>query len=117
MQKLYFIFGWFFLGLGVIGIPLPLLPTTPFVLLSAFFFNKSSNRFHNWLLNSNFFGPLIKDWGKSGSIKLSSKIYATILIISSISISFYFADIHLYAKMAASSIICAVLAFIWTRPN
>ena len=64
---------WFSIGiialvLGGIGVVLPVLPTTPFVILAAFAFGKSSPRFEAWLLSSATFGPMIADWRETGSI-------------------------------------------------
>ena len=64
-KYLLIVTGWISLTLGVIGIVLPLLPTTPFVLLAAACFAKSSPRFHKWLLTHKFFGPIIENF-KSG---------------------------------------------------
>ncbi len=54
--------GWIALTLGIFGVVLPLLPTTPFVLLAAACFAKSSPRFHHWLLTHKFFGPIIHNF-------------------------------------------------------
>jgi L-fucose isomerase-like protein/uncharacterized membrane protein YbaN (DUF454 family) len=58
----YKLLGWLFTGLGAAGVALPLLPTTPFLLLAAACFAKSSERWHQWLLNSPAFGPVIRNW-------------------------------------------------------
>ena len=113
----YFIVGWISLALGVLGVILPLLPTTPFVLLSAFCFSKSSHRFHQWLLHHKLFGPLIKDWQKHGVIKLRAKLLATVSMLVMVSISLYFVTIPWIYILAIMLMISGVLVFIWTRPS
>ncbi|MDP1534595.1 MAG: YbaN family protein [Rubrivivax sp.] len=61
------------LATGVIGIFLPLLPTTPFVLLAAFCFSRGSERFERWLLEHRRFGPMVRDWRASRAIPLRTK--------------------------------------------
>ena len=65
--------GFLFLGLASLGVVLPLLPTTPFLLLSAWFFARSSERWHQWLLNSELFGPMINNWEQERCITLRTK--------------------------------------------
>ncbi len=66
--------GTFFLGLGIIGIFLPLLPTTPFLLLAAACYKRSSKRFYNFLLNNKWFGNYIKNYRERKGIPLKIKI-------------------------------------------
>ena len=113
----YFIVGWISLALGVLGIVLPLLPTTPFVLLSAFCFSKSSKRFHSWLLNHKVFGPLVKDWQRHGVIQLKAKILATVSMLAMVSLSLYFVSIPAIYVFVILLMISGVLVFIWTRPS
>ena len=61
-MNLWTLLGLLFVGLGAIGAVLPLLPTTPFILLAAWCFARSSPRLHGWLLSSELFGPLLRDW-------------------------------------------------------
>jgi len=72
----YLVLGWFCVGLGVIGIVLPLLPTTPFMIVAAFFFAKGSPRARQWLLNHKQFGPHIKAWEANGAITGWAKAFA-----------------------------------------
>ncbi|SDC40437.1 hypothetical protein SAMN05216345_102158 [Cupriavidus sp. YR651] len=64
------------LALGIIGIFLPLLPTTPFILLAAACFARGSEKFHNWLITHERFGPLVRDWQAHRSIPLRAKCLA-----------------------------------------
>jgi len=64
------------LALGVLGIFLPLLPTTPFVLLAAACFARASPRLHAWLLSNRTFGPLILEWERHRSIPYRVKLMA-----------------------------------------
>ena len=61
------------LALAAVGVLLPLLPTTPFVILAAFCFMKSSQRLHDWLVNHRVFGPMIVDWREYGAISRPAK--------------------------------------------
>ncbi|MGB5291478.1 MAG: YbaN family protein [Lysobacterales bacterium] len=83
--------GLLFLLLGGIGVALPLLPTTPFVLLAAACFARSSPRLHNWLLRSQVFGPMLRDWEKNKCVSASVKTLAVsmMVVVGGISILFY----------------------------
>jgi len=76
--------------LGVIGIFLPLLPTTPLMLLAAACFARSSRRFHDWLLANRTFGPLIREWEKHRSIPRRTKLTAIGLMSLTLGISIVF---------------------------
>lgn len=68
MQFIWITAGILALILGAIGVVLPVLPTTPFVLLAAFSFSKGSPRLHGWLSGHSVFGPIICDWEEHGAI-------------------------------------------------
>lgn len=68
------------LALGVIGIFLPILPTTPFLLLSAGCYARSSIRFYNWLLNNRIFGKYIQNWRRNGKVPVKTKIFAVSML-------------------------------------
>ena len=75
-SKLYKPLGFIFLGLAILGAFLPVLPSTPFILLAAWFFSKSSEKWHRWLLESELFGPMIKNWEANQCINARTKIFA-----------------------------------------
>ncbi|HSG87654.1 MAG TPA: YbaN family protein [Pseudomonadales bacterium] len=72
--------GWLCIALGAIGAVLPLLPTTPFVLLAAWCFARSSKRWHDWLYASGLFGPLLRDWDERRCMPLRAKVVALVMM-------------------------------------
>ncbi|MEE4218552.1 MAG: YbaN family protein [Xanthomonadales bacterium] len=70
------VLGLIFLGIAVLGVFLPLLPTTPFVLLAAGCFAQSSERMHRWILDNETFGPMVRDWEEKRCISLRVKAIA-----------------------------------------
>lgn len=72
----YLIIGSISLFFGIIGIMLPIIPTTPFVLLSAWCFYRGSSKFHDWLINHPNFGPIIDEFGNEEGMSRESKIKA-----------------------------------------
>ncbi|PYY78687.1 DUF454 domain-containing protein [Pseudomonas sp. TKO26] len=81
--------GWLSVALGVIGIFLPVLPTTPFLLLAAASFARSSPRFYQWLVQHPHLGPWIRDYLDGNGIPLKGKVYAISLMWLSIGFSCY----------------------------
>ena len=112
----FLLLGWLFLALATLGLFLPLLPTTPFVLLSAYFFSYASPRLHRWLLSSSLFGGLLRDWQERGAIKRQTKLIATTMIGLFFAYSIYTMP-YLFGKILLLLIIVGVLMFIWTRPE
>lgn len=76
--------------LGTAGIVLPLLPTTPFLLLAAFLFARSSPRWHNWLLNHKHLGPYISAWRNKTGLTVAQKLRISVSFTVVMSISIYF---------------------------
>lgn len=79
--------GWLAVALGVIGIFLPVLPTTPFLLLAAACFVRSSQRFYRWLVDHPHLGPWFRDYLEGNGIPLKGKAYAIATMWVSIGIS------------------------------
>lgn len=104
------------LALGAAGAVLPLLPTTPFVLLAAFCFARSSRRLHDWLLRHRLFGPLIDAWQRERAIpqraKLAAYVSMAVVLLISIALS---VPVHVIAIQAA--VLLASAVFIATRPT
>ena len=116
-RTVWLVFGLLSLLLGGVGIVLPLLPTTPFILLAAFCFSKGSARLHTWLLNHRLFGHLITDWQKYGVITLRVKLIATFSMVLMVSYPLLYMIFSLWLKVLVCVSILMVLIFIWTRPS
>lgn len=114
-RTLFIILGSISLLLGIIGMFLPLIPTTPFLLLSAFLYGESSPRFHHWLINHPKLSPPIHDWNKNRVIRTQYKILATIMLAipsTGIAIS---EEVPLAGKCIYFLLIATLLVGIWTR--
>jgi uncharacterized membrane protein YbaN (DUF454 family) len=86
---LFITLGTIFVAIGVIGIFVPILPTTPFLLLAAFFYVRGSRKFYNWLLNNRVFGSYIKNYIEGRGMPLRVKIFTISLLWTTIGISIW----------------------------
>jgi len=104
------------LGLAIAGIFLPLLPTTPFVLLAAWSAGRGSPEFHRWIHNHRTFGPIIENWETNRAVPTQAKWLACAMLMLSWGILFVSgASAWLLARLAA--FFCGLLAFLFTRPS
>ena len=114
LQKhLLVILGWFFTLLGFIGVILPILPTTPFLIVALVLFSKSSPRFHQMLLNNRWFGPPLKQWEDEKTLSRKTKYKAFLLVILTFSISIAILDNHIQLQLSLVGIAIILLLFIW----
>lgn len=112
MRVLLIIGGWLAIALGTIGIVLPVLPTTPFLLLAAWCFARSSERFHHWLLSNRVFGPMIRDWQENRCIAIGTKRWALFVVVVSFSLSIYSVNIQPLRYLLLAVMIAAVIGLI-----
>ncbi len=113
----FIVLGSLCLVIGIIGIFLPLLPTTPLAILAAYFYSKGSPRLHRWLLGTKTLGPLIQDWENHGVIRPGAKVLSTVMIVVLFSFTVVFVDVSVYIKAVVVLIGVGVLAFILSRPS
>ncbi len=94
LRIILFLLGIISLILAFIGIFLPVLPTTPLVLLAAACFARSSVTFHRWLINTRYFGPTIRNWEETRTIPRKAKIISIAVLNFSIVVSIIFVAAH-----------------------
>ncbi len=105
-----------FLGLAIIGVVLPGLPTVPFLLLTAWFAARGSERLHRWLYAHPRFGALLIDWETQGAIASRTKRVAVTLLAVSWLVMYWRID-RPWLLVALALLFMAVAAFLWTRPE
>lgn len=80
-RPVYITLGFVFVAIGFLGIVLPVLPTTPFIILAAWCFAQSSERWHQWLLNTQLFGGMLRDWEQNRCVSLVVKRIALAMML------------------------------------
>ncbi|MEM7690293.1 MAG: YbaN family protein [Pseudomonadota bacterium] len=115
MRKLYLAAGVFFVGLGVVGAVLPLLPTVPFLLLAAFCFARSNPVWEQKLLDHPTYGPQIRDWRARGAITRKSKVIAIASVAAGV--GFTWITIGFPWVWISVAVLIVVGGWIATRPE
>jgi uncharacterized protein len=109
--------GWICVGLAVIGSVLPLLPTTPFLLLASWCFYRGSPRIHAWLHRSKTFGPTLDDWQHYRGIRRSVKNRAFTLVGAVVLVSLVLGSLPWWLKYIALAAVAVGLYTIWNVPT
>ena len=108
--------GWICVSLGFIGIFVPGLPTTIFLIIALWAFTKSSKRLRNWLLNHKRFGPILRNWQEHRVVPLRAKILMVILQISVVIIVQYTFD-NLIISLGLAAILVLVASYVLSLPS
>tara|TARA_B100001245_G_scaffold230324_1_gene209741 strand:+ start:364 stop:735 length:372 start_codon:yes stop_codon:yes gene_type:complete len=108
--------GWICVSLGFIGIFVPGLPTTIFLIIALWAFTKSSKRLRNWLLNHKRFGPILRNWQEHRVVPLRAKILMVILQISVVIIVQYTFD-NLIISFGLAAILVLVASYVLSLPS
>ena len=117
MKPVYFVTGWIFFFLGAIGVVLPVLPTTPFMLLALWAFSRSSERFHFWLYNHKFFGPPLQQWNQYRVIPLSAKVMSVSMMSASFIYLLIYRQMHISIMIIVALLMLYGMWFVLTKPS
>ncbi|MDR3252487.1 MAG: YbaN family protein [Tannerella sp.] len=104
MKIFMIIAGTICLALGVIGIFVPLLPTTPFLLLAAAAYFRGSARLYAWLMNHKYFGPYIRNFRENKTIPLRAKVFSIALMWLTMGYCIFFLPLHLWLRFVLAAI-------------
>jgi uncharacterized membrane protein YbaN (DUF454 family) len=115
VRLVYLSLGHTFTAIGFVGLVVPLLPTTPFLILAAACYSRGSERFERWLLTHPRFGAGVRAWRDHGVISVRAKTIATIGILVSLTIPLLVLSPPW--KLVAASLVGGALLFIHTRPS
>jgi uncharacterized membrane protein YbaN (DUF454 family) len=103
-RQLYLAAGLVLVGIGFLGLFLPVLPTTPFLLLASFCFARSSPRLEAWLRRTPYFGPLIRDWDEHRGVRPWVKAQAITVVVLVVGATVLFSRAPAWAKWSASGL-------------
>ncbi|MFP8575917.1 DUF454 family protein [Klebsiella pasteurii] len=109
------IIGWLSVALGTLGVFLPLLPTTPFILLAAWCFARSSPRFHHWLLYRSWFGGYLRHWQQYRAMPPGAKPRAVVMILLTFAISLWLVNLT-WVRIFLLIVLACLLIFMWRIP-
>lgn len=108
--------GIVFVGLAILGVILPILPTTPFLLVAAACFAKSSPKMQRWLLTNKIFGSMINDWQQHRSIPKKAKYIALSSIVLSVAWSAYMLK-SIWLTLLIIALVIGPFIFLWRLPE
>ena len=115
MVWFWWVVGFTGLGLAVVGTVLPIMPTVPFLIVAAYGFNRSSPRFHAWIMNHPIFGPQIREWLEHRAIDPRVKAFVVASMAVGLCVSFFLLPRGWWLVQVA--VLTLVGAYIVTRPN
>lgn len=117
IRKAFLIFcGTVCVGLGVLGMFLPLMPTTVFLLMAAYCYSRSSDRFHNWLVNNRWLGKYINSYRSGQGISVRQKVTTITILWASIGFSIWFVAASFWPTLFLAAVAIGVtIHLLWIK--
>ena len=110
------VLAYFFLALAIIGIFIPGLPTVPFLLLTAWFAARGSERLHGWLYAHPHLGRLLIDWEQEGAVSRASKVIAILMLMASWLVMYRYLD-NVWGLVGVAVLFVVIATFLVSRPE
>jgi uncharacterized membrane protein YbaN (DUF454 family) len=117
MKRLFTVIGTLSLCLGILGVFVPLLPTTPLLLLAAACYARGSDRLHGWLINHRWFGAYIRDYRAGNGIPLRAKVTAIPLIWATIGMTASYAVSQVWLRILLVTIAAGITVYLLSIPT
>lgn len=114
MRILFIVLGFIFLGIGIIGIAVPILPTTPFLLLASFFFAKGSKKFHDWFISTKIYKKHLESFVTSRAMTLKSKLSILLPVSAMLIVTFIFVN-NLHARIVLVILFIGKYLYFFTQ--
>ncbi len=114
MKVVLIILGFISMGIGIVGIVTPILPTTPFLLLASFFFAKGSKRFHDWFISTKIYKKYLDSFVKSKAMTLKNKLTILFPVSCMLIITFIFVN-NLYARLVLVILFIGKYLYFFTQ--
>lgn len=114
MKVVLIILGFISMGIGIIGIVVPILPTTPFLLLASFFFAKGSKRFHDWFISTKIYKKYLESFFQSKAMTLKNKFTILFPVSCMLIITFIFVN-NLYARLVLVILFIGKYLYFFTQ--
>lgn len=114
MRAILIILGFISMGIGIVGIVVPILPTTPFLLLASFFFAKGSKRFHDWFISTKIYKKYLESFVKSKAMTLKNKFTILLPVSCTLIITFIFVN-NLYARIVLIILFIGKYLYFFTQ--
>lgn len=114
MRILFICLGFLFIGIGAVGIAVPILPTTPFLLLASFFFAKGSKKFHDWFMSTKLYKKHLESFVKSRAMTLKSKLTILLPVSAMLIITFIFVN-NLHARIVLVILFIGKYLYFFTQ--